>query len=161
VAFSSSRPQAGMIAIGLAQEGADIIAVGLAAQVAAVPYPLATPEDLAVTVKKVQALARRIVAAQADVRDFGRSRPPWTAAWPSSGGWTSRRPTPGFFGFSRLEGLDDATWQDMIDVSLTGVWHTVKAAIPHLRAADGGSIILTRSAVGLKAIPDTGHYNSA
>jgi hypothetical protein len=72
------------------------VAAAQAAQVATVPYPMATPEDLAVTVKKVQALGRRIVAAQADVRDFGRSRPPWTAAWPSSGGWTSRRPTPGF-----------------------------------------------------------------
>jgi (+)-trans-carveol dehydrogenase len=33
----------------------------------------------------------------------------------------------GILGFSRLEGMDDATWQDMIDVGLTGVWHTVKA----------------------------------
>jgi NAD(P)-dependent dehydrogenase (short-subunit alcohol dehydrogenase family) len=38
---------------------------------------------------------------------------------------------------------------------------TVKAAIPHLRAAGGGSVILTSSTAGLKAIPHTGHYNSA
>jgi NAD(P)-dependent dehydrogenase (short-subunit alcohol dehydrogenase family) len=49
----------------------------------------------------------------------------------------------------------------MIDVDLTGGWHTVKAVIPHLRAGGGGSIILTSSAVGLKAIPNTGQYNSA
>ena len=49
----------------------------------------------------------------------------------------------------------------MIDVNLTGVWHAAKAAIPHLRAAGGGSIILTSSTAGLKAIPNTGHYNSA
>ena len=57
--------------------------------------------------------------------------------------------------------MDDTTWQDMIDVNLTGVWHAAKAAIPHLRAAGGGSIILTSSTAGLKAIPNTGHYNSA
>jgi (+)-trans-carveol dehydrogenase len=45
--------------------------------------------------------------------------------------------------------------------NLTGVWHAVKAAIPHLRAGRGGSIILTSSTAGLKALPNTGHYNSA
>jgi hypothetical protein len=59
-----------------------------------VPYPMATPEDLAVTVKQVQALGRRIVAAQADVRDFGHLRPPWTAAWPRSGRRGTQTSTP-------------------------------------------------------------------
>ena len=49
----------------------------------------------------------------------------------------------------------------MIDVNLTGVWHAAKAAIPHLRAAGGGSIILTSSTAGLMAIPNIGHYTSA
>jgi len=30
----------------------------------------------------------------------------------------------GIFSFGTLEELDDSTWQDMIDVNLTGVWHT-------------------------------------
>ena len=49
----------------------------------------------------------------------------------------------------------------MLDINLTGVWHTAKAAIPHLSAAGGGSIILTSSTAGLKAIPNIGHYTSA
>ena len=67
----------------------------------------------------------------------------------------------GIFSFGTLADMDETTWQDMIDVNLTGVWHAVKAAIPHLRAAGGGSVILTSSTAGLKAIPNTGHYNSA
>jgi (+)-trans-carveol dehydrogenase len=35
-----------------------------------VPYPMATAEDLAETVRQVEALDRRIVAAEADVRDY-------------------------------------------------------------------------------------------
>jgi hypothetical protein len=35
---------------------------------------MAAPEDLAETVKKVEALGRRIVAAQADVRERGFRR---------------------------------------------------------------------------------------
>jgi NADP-dependent 3-hydroxy acid dehydrogenase YdfG len=38
----------------------------------------------------------------------------------------------------------------MIDINLTGVWHTAKASIPHLIAGKGGSIILTSSAAGLQ-----------
>jgi (+)-trans-carveol dehydrogenase len=47
----------------------------------------------------------------------------------------------------------------VIDVNLTGVWHTVKAAIPHLRAAGGGSIIIIGT--GLKGKPNLGHYAAA
>jgi NAD(P)-dependent dehydrogenase (short-subunit alcohol dehydrogenase family) len=50
---------------------------------------------------------------------------------------------------------------DIIAVDLAGVWHTVKAAIPHLRAAGGGSVILISSTAGLMAMPHIGHYTSA
>src|SRR5260370_33501550 len=50
----------------------------------------------------------------------------------------------------------------MIDTNLTGVWHTAKAAIPHMIAGQrGGSIVLTSSAWGLKAMPNLVHYVSA
>ena len=50
----------------------------------------------------------------------------------------------------------------MIDINLTGVWHTAKAAIAHLIAGGhGGSIVLTSSAAGLKAIAEIAHYVSA
>src|SRR6201987_5644265 len=73
VAFvtGAARGQGRSHAIRLAEEGADIIAVDLAGQIDTVPYAMATPDDLAETVKEVEALDRRIVATQADVRDFG------------------------------------------------------------------------------------------
>ena len=57
-------------AVTLAREGADIIAVDLLKQVDGVAYPMSTQEDLAETVRQVDALDRRIVAIQADVRDY-------------------------------------------------------------------------------------------
>src|ERR1700722_1581309 len=73
VAFitGAARGQGRSHAIRLAAEGADIIAVDLCGQVATVPYPMSPPEGLAETVKEVEALDRRIVATQADVRDYG------------------------------------------------------------------------------------------
>jgi len=70
VAFitGAARGQGRSHAIRLAEEGADIIAVDLAAQVASVPYGMATPADLAETVKEVEALDRRIIPTRADRR---------------------------------------------------------------------------------------------
>ena len=71
VAFitGAARGQGRSHAVRLAQEGADIIAVDICAQIGSVAYPMATPDDLAETAKEVEALDRRIVARQADVRD--------------------------------------------------------------------------------------------
>src|SRR3954453_10976185 len=72
VAFitGAARGQGRSHAIRLAEEGADIIAVDLCAQVDSVPYPMATPEDLDQTVQGVEALARRIGPRRGDVRDL-------------------------------------------------------------------------------------------
>ena len=163
VAFitGAARGQGRSHAIRLAQEGADIIAVDLCAQVSSVPYPMSTPEDLAETVKEIEALDRRIVATQADVRDYGAVKAAVDDGVAQLGRLDIVSANAGIFSFGSLEELDDATWQDMIDVNLTGVWHSAKAAIPHLRAAGGGSIILTSSTAGLMAIPNIGHYTSA
>jgi NAD(P)-dependent dehydrogenase (short-subunit alcohol dehydrogenase family) len=52
-------------------------------------------------------------------------------------------------------------WQDTIDTSLTGVWNTMAAAIPHLITAGGGSIIATSSTAGLKDMPFLAPYVAA
>ena len=61
VAFitGAARGQGRSHAIRLAQEGADVIAVDLCAQIASVGYPMSTPDDLAETVKEVEALDQR------------------------------------------------------------------------------------------------------
>ncbi len=71
VAFitGAARGQGRSHAIRLAEEGADIIAVDTCRDYDSVPYGMGTPEDLAETVKAVEALDRRIMAAPADVRD--------------------------------------------------------------------------------------------
>src|SRR5580700_7283651 len=73
VAFitGAARGQGRSHAVRLAQEGADIIAVDVCEDMPGMPYAGATQEDLAETVKEVEALDRRIVAAKADVRDYG------------------------------------------------------------------------------------------
>jgi SDR family mycofactocin-dependent oxidoreductase len=164
VAFitGAARGQGRSHATRLAQEGADIIAVDLCDQVGSVPYPMATPDDLAQTVKEVEALDRRIVATQADVRDYGALKAAVDDGVAQLGRLDIVSANAGIFSSGTLADLPEQTWQDMIDVNLTGVWHAAKAAIPHLRAGGrGGSIILTSSTAGLMALENTGHYVAA
>jgi SDR family mycofactocin-dependent oxidoreductase len=163
VAFitGAARGQGRSHAIRLAQEGADIIAVDLAGQIGSVPYPMATPDDLAETVKEVEALDRRIVATQADVRDYAAVKAALDDGVAQLGHLDIVSANAGIFSFGTLDQLSETEWRDMIDVNLTGVWHTAKAAIPHLRAAGGGSMILTSSGLGLEGMPNVGHYVTA
>ncbi|HEX3589007.1 MAG TPA: mycofactocin-coupled SDR family oxidoreductase [Pseudonocardiaceae bacterium] len=161
VAFVSgaARGQGRSHAVRLAQEGADIIAVDLCAQIDTVPYAMATREDLAQTVKEVEALDRRIVATEADVRDFAAVQAAVDEGVAQLGRLDIVAANAGIFSFGSLADLEEKPWHDMIDVNLTGVWHAVKAAIPHL--ADGGSIVLTSSTAGLLGMENIGHYVAA
>ncbi|HEY3749237.1 MAG TPA: mycofactocin-coupled SDR family oxidoreductase [Pseudonocardiaceae bacterium] len=164
VAFitGAARGQGRSHAIRLAQEGADIIAVDLCGQVGSVPYPMSTPDDLAETVKEVEALDRRIIATQADVRDVGALRAAVDDGVAQLGRLDIVSANAGISSVGPAADLPEQTWRDMIDINLTGVWHTAKVAIPHLIAGGrGGAIVLTSSAAGLMAYPNVAHYVSA
>jgi NAD(P)-dependent dehydrogenase (short-subunit alcohol dehydrogenase family) len=137
VAFitGAARGQGRSHAITLAREGADIIAIDLCAQIGSVPYPMATPQDLAQTVKEVEATGRRIVATVADVRDYDALKDALDAGVAQLGRLDIVSANAGITSYGRAQELPEQTWQDVIDVNLTGEWHAAKAAIPHLRAA--------------------------
>lgn len=149
-------------AVRLAEEGADIITVDILDDIDSVPYKLATEEDLAETVRLVEGLDRRIVARKADVRDYDGLKKALDDGVAQLGRLDIVSANAGIVsGFAPAETLDEATWQDMLDVNLTGPWHTAKAAIPHLRASGGGSITITSSVVALKAARNVAHYVAA
>src|SRR5258705_1985446 len=123
---------------------------------------MATPADMADTVKEIEALDRRIVATQADVRDFGAVKKALDEGVAQLGRLDIVSANAGISSVGPADELPEQTWQDMIDTNLTGVWHTAKAAIPHLIAGGrGGSIVLTSSAAGLMAYSNVVHYVSA
>jgi (+)-trans-carveol dehydrogenase len=163
VAFvtGAARGQGRSHAVRLAEEGADIIAIDIMSQIDTVPYPMATPHDLTATVDAVEGLDRRIVARQADVRDYEALRAALDEGVALLGRLDIVAASAGISGFGTADELTEQAWRDMIDVDLTGAWHTVKAAIPHLRTAGGGSIIITSSVAGLGAGPGLAHYAAA
>jgi SDR family mycofactocin-dependent oxidoreductase len=164
VAFitGAARGQGRSHAIRLAEEGADIVAVDIAGPVRSVTaYPPATEEDLAETVRQVEALDRRIVAHKADVRDPGALRAALADGVTQLGKLDIVVANAGIYTISPALDLDDDRWQEMIDINLTGVWNTVKVSLPHLIAGGGGSMVLTSSVLGLKGQANSVHYNAA
>ncbi|AMM19032.1 3-ketoacyl-ACP reductase [Frondihabitans sp. PAMC 28766] len=164
VAFvtGAARGQGRSHALRLAQEGADIIAIDITGQIDSVPYAMSTPQDLEETVKQIEALDRRIVATKADVRDFDQVKVAVDDGVAQLGRLDIVAANAGIFSFGTLEELSETEFRDMIDVNLIGVWHAVKAAIPHIRAGGkGGSIILTSSTAGLEGMNNIGHYAAA
>ena len=164
VAFitGAARSQGRSHAVGLAQEGADIIAVDLAGPVESIGmYPPATPEDLQQTVREVEALDRRIIATQADVRDSAALKAAVDDGVAQLGRLDIVLANAGVFEIQPSLELTDGAWQEMIDINLTGVWNTCKVALPHLIEGGGGAIVLTSSTAGLKGTPNTIHYTAA
>jgi len=126
-----------------------------------VPYPMATPEDLEETVAQVEALDRRIVAARADVRDGAQLSRVLDEATATLGRLDIVCANAGIYSQGVMADMPEQKWRDMIDINLTGVWLTCKAAIPHLVAAGGGCMILTSSAIALRPSANIGHYGAA
>ncbi len=159
VAFitGAARGQGRSHAVRLAQEGADIIAVDICAQIDSVPYPMSTPEDLAQTVKEVEAEGRNIVAMQSDVRDVSALRHAFEEGTAELGAVDIVLANAGI-GPGGHE-PQDQDWEDVIAVNLTGVWNTGRIAIPSMiERGQGGAIVLTSSTGGLMGVGtnDTG-----
>lgn len=153
VAFitGAARGQGRSHAVRLAQEGADIIAIDLCKQVDTVPYPMSTPEDLVETAKQVEALDRRIFTMEADVRDRVGLQAAVDAGIAEIGAVDIVCANAGIAPLSMNPKPEE--WQDVIDINLTGVYHTIEVVKQGMidRGA-GGSIVITSSTAGLNGI---------
>jgi len=148
VAFitGAARGQGRAEAVRLASDGAAIIAVDICDQIASVPYPMATSDDLAATVKLVEDTGARIVAREADVRDRDALSTALQAGLDEFGRLDIVIANAGI---APMEAGEDA-WRDVLDVNLTGAFHTVEVAIPTMvKQGDGGAIVLISSVAGL------------
>ncbi|OBI91697.1 mycofactocin-coupled SDR family oxidoreductase [Mycobacterium asiaticum] len=163
VAFitGAARGQGREHAVRLAEEGADIIAVDVCEDIDGVAYPGATEDDLADTATLVEKAGRRVVTAKADVRDVDGLRVALERGVAVVGAVDIVVANAGISGTPAPAALiEKSAWQTMLDINLTGVWQTVKAALPHMTNG-GGSIILVSSMLGIRGGGYMAHYASA
>jgi SDR family mycofactocin-dependent oxidoreductase len=146
--------------LAYAREGASVIALDAGLPIETAPAPTATPNDLQETARLATELGAPVMTATADIRDFESMKGAADAALERFGkidvvvanAGIAATPTP----FWEIE---EQTWRSMLDVNLTGAWHTVKATVPSMiEAGAGGSIVLISSVAGLKGVPTIADY---
>ena len=158
----AARGQGRATAVLLARHGARIIGVDACKPIADLGFPPATPEDLEETCRLVKDLGGQIVKQAVDVRDLEALGKAVDEGVDRFGRLDVVLASAGISDWGRVWELEPQQWRDMIDVNLTGVWHTLKVAIPHMiEAGNGGSIVLISSISGIKALPGQAHYAAA
>ena len=155
-----ARGQGRSHAVRLAQEGADVIGVDICADIASIPYPMATEAELEETAQLIEATGRRAMLRTADVRDFDRLEAVVAEGLAEFGHIDVVCANAGvaIMGPPATKEQMQATWDDVIGTNLTGVWNTARAVAPSMLERNaGGSIIITSSTAGLKAMSAPGH----
>ncbi len=159
----AARGQGRSHCVRLAQEGADVIAIDVCQAIPGMPYPESTSDDLHVTADLVRALGRRVISAEVDTRDAGRITEFVNDAVGELGRLDVVAANAGIGSLPKaVWEIDEFTWQQMFDITVTGTWNTCRSAIPHILAGErGGSIVITSSAASLQGYANIGHYVSA
>jgi meso-butanediol dehydrogenase / (S,S)-butanediol dehydrogenase / diacetyl reductase len=113
--------------------------------------------------ESAEAVAAEIggVAFGVDVGDPDAVQTTVDAAAAALGGLSIIYNNAGTSAFDRMHGLDPAEWERVLRVNLTGVWAGIRAAVPHIRAAGGGSIVSTASISGTRPAAGEGPYSAS
>ena len=127
-----------------------------------------TEEGARVAVFDVDAASAELVAKEiggvafgVDVGDPDAMQAAVDAAAVQLGGLSIIDNNAGTSAFNRLHELDPSEWDRVLRVNLTGVWAGIRAAVPHIRAAGGGSIVSTASISGTRPAAGEGPYSAS
>jgi SDR family mycofactocin-dependent oxidoreductase len=165
VAFvtGAARGQGRAHAARLAADGADIIAIDVCRPISdTITYPAPTCEDLAETVRLVEAEGRKVLAREVDIRDLAALREVVADGIEQFGRLDIVVANAGVLSWGRMFEMSEEQWDTVIDVNLNGTWRTIRAAVPAMiEAGNGGSIIIVSSSAGTKATPGNGHYSAS
>jgi NAD(P)-dependent dehydrogenase (short-subunit alcohol dehydrogenase family) len=133
-------------AVTCAREGADVILVDICKQVASAPYATARDEDLTETVRQVEALGRRALAATADVRSQEQ---------------LDDAVSQGLAKFGQIDILiaNAGIWTLAPFGEITEqMWRSAKAVSSHMIERQTGSIVISSSARALRPGKNAAHY---
>jgi NAD(P)-dependent dehydrogenase (short-subunit alcohol dehydrogenase family) len=123
-------------------------------------YPLGTEDDLRETAKRVEELGRKCLPITLDVRDPAQVESAVQQTVTELGGLDVVLANAGVVATGRLEDVSDDIWRQLVDTNLTGVFHTLRAAIPVMRRQRFGRIVVTSSMGGRMGIPELAAYNA-
>jgi NAD(P)-dependent dehydrogenase (short-subunit alcohol dehydrogenase family) len=156
----AARGQGLAIAQALARGGAAVAMSDIGrSDLATVGYPLGSSETLEREVAALRAEGATVLAGTCDVRQQGDVDAFVARTVDEFGGLDIVVNNAGILtGGKPSHEIDDATWDMVIAINLTGVFRISRATVPHLIARGGGRIINIASVAGLIGTPNFGHY---
>ena len=167
VAFitGAGRGQGASHALRLAELGANVAIVDLGAvgSVANPNYATATSEDMDGVASLIRQMGRRAIVIEADVRSAEQMAHAADRTVAELGQIDYVIANAGITdAFAPTWEISPQNWQTMIDINLTGVFHTVRATVPYMLLQPAGrGVVLIGSGVAIKAVPNLSHYVSA
>jgi len=154
------RGQGRAHALALAAEGADVVIADAPGPMDGLTYPLGTEDDLRHTAKEVEELGRRCLPMTVDVRDPAQVNAAVEQTVKDMGSLDIVVANAGVVSTGPVEQVSDQIWQHLVNTNLSGVFHTLRAAIPVMRAQRFGRIVVTSSMGGRMGIPELAPYNA-
>jgi SDR family mycofactocin-dependent oxidoreductase len=145
-------------ALALAREGADIALLDLCQDLPTVGYPLASANDLDATAHMVEQEGRRVWSFRGDVRDFAAVTEAVEATVEAAGKLDILIANAGVSAGDPVQTADPAQWAEVVDVNLTGTFHALRAAAPHMVAARRGRMVAVSSMMGRAPTGGMGAY---
>ena len=128
------------IAVEMAANGADVIAIDIAGPVSPASNARpATPEDLAETVRQIMSFGRKGEAIRADIRDITALRAAADRIERSYGKIDIVVADAAIQRWVPLLEMEDSDWRDVIDNNLNGTANTIRAFAPKMVARKKGA----------------------
>ncbi len=106
-------------------------------------------------------LGTRPTAVVCDVTDEDSVRALVAAAIDAMGGYDTWMNNAGLGGNAPITEMTDEQWNKVLDVTLTGTFRCLRAALPHLYEAGRGTVVNNASVLGWRAQERQGHYAAA
>ncbi len=108
----------------------------------------------------------KALAITADVRDFASFKKAVDQAAKAFGGVTGIVNNAGMLNVvpitrCNFEDIPDSEWDESFRLNTKSAWYGCKAALPHLRASKGGSIVNIGSSTIFRGVPTRAHYVAA
>jgi 3-oxoacyl-[acyl-carrier protein] reductase len=118
--------------------------------------------DVGPVVAEIEALGRRAVVRQVDVRRQDDLDALVADATAALGGVDIAVANAAIARRVPVDELTDEVWAQLLDVDLTGVWRTFRAVIPGMRARGRGRLLATTSTAGaIESWSEHAHYSAA
>lgn len=154
----AAKGQGRAVALGFAEEGANIIAFDLGEKISYPAYNRSSNEDLEKLKDDVTKIGGKILIYAGDVRKSEEVKEAVELGVKEFGGIDILFSNAGIAAYGYSHELEEEQWDAMIEINLKGGWLVSKYVTPHMIKKKSGVIIYNSSIAGLRGMNRMSHY---